>query len=227
MAVELGSSSRKADALREAIGLGDSPDGPRRGECGSEQAEAADEEDLRPGEGGDHTDELAGPGPRPRRWSLTSVVAFGLLPAIALLLACGAGYLKWRHSSALASRLAQNESVQAASASAVALLSYKPDSVDRDLGAASDRLTGSFKGSYTSLIHDIVIPGAKQKQISAVANVPAAASVSVSGNQAVVMLFVDQTIIMGNDAPTATASTVRVTLEKVGGRWLISKFEPI
>jgi Mce-associated membrane protein len=52
--------------------------------------------------------------------------------------------------------------------------------VDTDLGAARDRLTGEFKDSYTSLTHDVVIPGSKQKHISAVANVPTAASMSAS-----------------------------------------------
>jgi len=32
---------------------------------------------------------------------------------------------------------------------------------------------------------------------------------------------------VGADAPTNTTSSVRVTLDKVGGRWLISAFDPI
>jgi Mce-associated membrane protein len=32
---------------------------------------------------------------------------------------------------------------------------------------------------------------------------------------------------MGNAAPTNTASSVRVTLDKIDGRWLISQFDPI
>jgi Mce-associated membrane protein len=99
--------------------------------------------------------------------------------------------------------------------------------IDRDLGAAGDRLTGDFKDSYTSLTHDVVIPGSKQKHISAVATVPAAASVSASENHAVVLVFVNQTVIVGDDAPTSTASSVRVTLDKIGGRWLVSRFDPV
>jgi Mce-associated membrane protein len=38
---------------------------------------------------------------------------------------------------------------------------------------------------------------------------------------------VNQTVIIGQDAPTNTASSVRVTLDKVGGRWLISQFDPV
>ena len=84
-----------------------------------------------------------------------------------------------------------------------------------------------FRDSYTSLTNDVVIPGAKQKQISAVATVPAVASVSADPRHAVVLVFVNQTVIVGQDAPTDTASSVRVTMDKAGGRWLISKFDPV
>ena len=61
-----------------------------------------------------------------------------------------------------------------------------------------------------------MIPGAKEKQISAIATVPAAASITATHNHAVVLVFIDQSIVIGADAPTSTASTVRVTLEKDG-----------
>ncbi|WP_420715821.1 hypothetical protein [Mycobacterium sp. 663a-19] len=142
-------------------------------------------------------------------------------------MAMGAGYLKWYDSSARDARLAAGESVRAASDGAVAMLSYRPDSVDKDLGAARDRLTGALKDSYSSLTHDVVIPGSKQKMISAAASVPAAASVSASPNHAIVLMFINQTITVGNEPPTNTASRVRVTLDKVNSRWLISSFDPI
>jgi Mce-associated membrane protein len=154
-------------------------------------------------------------------------VVYGLVPALALALAVAAGFLKWRDSSARDAQVAAVDSVQAATDSTVKMLSYRPDTVDADLGAARDRLTGSFRDSYTSLIHDVVISGAKQKQISAVATVPAAASVSASQNRAVVLVFVNQAITVGNDPPTSTASSVKVTLDKVGDHWLVSQFEPV
>jgi Mce-associated membrane protein len=95
------------------------------------------------------------------------------------------------------------------------------------LTAARDRLTGEFKDQYTGLTDNVVIPGAKQKQISAVASVPGAASVSADPGEAVVLLFVNQTVTVGTGVPTDTASSVRVTLDKIGDRWLISKFEPV
>jgi Mce-associated membrane protein len=162
-----------------------------------------------------------------RSVSWRRVIARGVLPTLALLLALGAGYLKWVDGSARDAQTASAESVRAAVESTIAMLSYEADTADKDLTAATGRLTGSFKDSYSSLIHDVVIPGAKEKRISAMANVPAAASVSASANHAVVLVFVNQSTTIGNEAPTSTASSVRVTLDKVQNRWLISQFDPV
>jgi Mce-associated membrane protein len=159
------------------------------------------------------------------RWS--RVIAYGLVPGLALALASAAGFLTWQDTSVRDAAAARAESVRAAADGTVALLSYRPDTVQKDLEAARGRLTGTFLNAYTQLTHDVVIPGAKQKQISAVATVPGAASVSASANHAVALLFVNQTVIVGQDAPTNTASSVRVTLDKIDGRWLISQFDPV
>jgi Mce-associated membrane protein len=159
------------------------------------------------------------------RWA--RVIAFGVLPGLSLALAAGAGYLKWQYDSARDAAAAETQSVAAATESTIALLSYQPDTAEKQLAAARDRLTGTFRDSYTSLIHDVVIPGARQKQISAVATVPAAAPVSATPTHAVVLIFVDQSITAGTDAPTSSASSVKVALDKVGERWLISDFTPV
>jgi Mce-associated membrane protein len=162
-----------------------------------------------------------------RRVLWRRVIARGVLPTLALLLALGAGYLKWVDGSARDAQTASAESVRAAVESTIAMLSYEADTADKDLTAATGRLTGSFKDSYRSLIHNVVIPGAKEKRISAMANVPAAASVSASADHAVVLVFINQSTTIGDEAPTSTASSVRVTLDKVQNRWLISQFDPV
>jgi Mce-associated membrane protein len=162
---------------------------------------------------------------RRSRW--TRAIAYGLLPGLALLLAAAAGYLKWQDASAQGSPVAGADAVRAATDGTIALLSYKPETVEKDLEAARSRLTGTFLNAYTSLTHDVVIPGAKQKQVSAVATVPAAASVQATAEHAVVLLCVNQAVVVGQDAPTTTASSVRVSLDKIGGRWLISQFDPV
>ena len=172
----------------------------------------------------DHDDE---PKTAKRRIQWSKAIAYGLLPGLVFLLASAAGYLKWQDGIAREAQAARVGSVQAATDSTVALLSYRPDTVETDLDAAKSRLTGTFLDAYTKLTHDLVIPGAKQKQISAVATVPAAASTSATATHAVVLLFVNQSVIVGRDAPTNTASSVRVTLDKVDGRWLISQFDSV
>jgi Mce-associated membrane protein len=179
-------------------------------------------------EGSDSYPEIAADETAPKSgfgWSRAA--AFVILPVIAMLLGAAAGYLKWEDSSRRDAETARNQAVAAAKDSTVALLSYKPDTVEKDLGAARDRLTGTFLDAYTQLVNTVVIPGAKEKKISALATVPAAAPVSAKTDHAFVLLFVDQTVTVGADAPTNTTSSVRVTLDKVGGRWLISAFDPI
>jgi Mce-associated membrane protein len=171
----------------------------------------------------DDGSETESPAPAAKR---RHVVAYVLVPLLVMCLAAGAGYLKYRAGSLVDAQAAAASSIQAATDGTVALLSYRPDTAQTTLTAARDRLTGSFRDSYTSLTNDVVIPGAKEQKISATATVPAASSVSASENHAVVLVYVDQSVIVGDDAPSATASAVQVTLDKVGSQWLISGFDP-
>lgn len=172
----------------------------------------------------DHDEQQAG---TRRRIHWSRAIAFGVLPGLALLLASTVGYLKFQDVSSRAAAVARAESVRAATDSTIVLLSYKPDTVQKDLEAARNRLTGPFLNAYSELTHDVVIPGAQQNQVSAVATVASAASVQSSESHAVVLVFVNQTITIGNDAPTNTASSVRITLDKLNSRWLISQFDPV
>jgi Mce-associated membrane protein len=155
------------------------------------------------------------------------VLVYGVLPGLALILAMTAGFMKWQDSSVRDSDSVAVESVQAAKDSTVALLSYKPDTVERDLTAARDRTTGAFRDSYTDLIEKVVIPGAKQQQISATVTIPAATSVSAEPNHAVVLVFVNQAVTVGKEKPTSSQSSMKVTMDRVGDRWLVSGFDAV
>ncbi len=176
---------------------------------------------------GDHARPSAEKSIRRREVEWPKILAFGVLPAVALLLAMAAGILKWQDSSRRGAEAAATESVATARETTAAILSYKADTADKELNAARDRLTGSFLEAYTKLVNDIVIPGAKEQKISAVAKVPAAAAVSATPSHAVALVFVDQTVTIGKGAPSSSASSVRVTLDKIGDRWLVSGFDPV
>lgn len=191
--------------------------------------EAAEPEDAQPEDDAPPEDEdSAEPTePEPRSgvaWS--RVLAFGVLPALALVLAISAGVLKWQVNEARQDDAARAESLQAARDTVTVMLTYEPAKIDEQLAQARDLLTGPFRDTYITMTNDIVIPGAKQKGITAVAAVPGAAIESVDKNRAVTMLYVNQKVSVGGQMPTDNLSTVRVTLDKVGGRWLVSQFEP-
>ena len=185
-------------------------------------------EDTANGDGDARHDERGAPKRKGQRViSLTRALAFVILPAIALALGGVAGYLKWQDNSLRDNAVARADSLAEAKTSVATLLSYQPTTVEQQLTAARDLLTDPFLGSYTQLTHDVVIPGAKQKHISSVATVPAAASVSASARHAVALVLVDQAVTIGGGAPSATTSSIRVTLDKIGGKWLISRFDPV
>jgi len=202
----------------------------------SEESDKSTDDSAEPDDNSQPTDESEPVGVK-RRIAWPRVLAYGVLPGLALLLALAAGFLRWEYISndygALPPVASEQhpspafESMNAAKDSTIKMLSYKPDTVEQQLNSARDLLTGEFRDSYTSLINDVVIPGAREKQISAVASVPAVASVSADPKHAVVLVFVNQTVVVGKDAPSDTASSVRVTMDKVDGRWLISEFEPV
>lgn len=153
------------------------------------------------------------------------VIAYRVLPTLAVLLAAAAGglwYLTARHSN----EAEQAAVIKVARDGTVALLSYEPDTVRQQLTDARKLLTTPFLDEYTTLTKS-VIPGAEQRHISAATSVPAAAAVSVDENHAVVLVFVNQTVRVGDQPPTSTPTSARVTLERLGGQWLIANFEPV
>ncbi len=52
---------------------------------------------------------------------------------------------------------------------AVAILSYTPENVDRDLAVAATLLTGDFLDTYTRLADTVVAPAAKEKRVTMLA----------------------------------------------------------
>ncbi|MDT5339236.1 MAG: Mce-associated rane protein [Mycobacterium sp.] len=123
---------------------------------------------------------------------------------------------------------AEKAVLTAATEGSVALLSYSPDSIDRDLATANSHLTGEFLTYYRQFTDEIVRPAAKQKSIKSSATIARAAISEMHTDSAVVLLFVNQTSTSSDrPEPSLLASSVLVTLTNVDGNWLIAKFEPV
>ncbi len=156
-------------------------------------------------------------------WS--RVLVYGLVPTFALLLAMAAGLLKWHDSSIRHIERARAQSVAAAKESTDAILTFRFDTIDHDVAATRERLTGAFLDTYTTRARQELIPHAKQERIVASATVPDAAPEITTPNHAVVLVFISQTVKIGDAPPKDTGSSARVTLDKLGERWLISDFD--
>jgi Mce-associated membrane protein len=133
-------------------------------------------------------------------------------------------YLPDRDTDAAAAKSA----LSAASDGTVAVLSYSPDTVDRDFSSAKSHLSGDFLKYYEQFTQQIVGPAAKQKGVKTTAVVlRAALSGEFHPDSAVVLLFVNQTTqSKDRPEPTMTSSSVLATMTKADGKWLISSFNP-
>jgi Mce-associated membrane protein len=118
--------------------------------------------------------------------------------------------------------------INAARDGTVALLSYKPDTLNQDFAAAKSHLTGDFLNYYDQFTKEIVTPAAKEKALTTTAQVVGAAATELQPNSAVVLLFVNQaTTSKERPDPAMASSSVLVSLTKVHGTWLITKFQPV
>jgi Mce-associated membrane protein len=117
--------------------------------------------------------------------------------------------------------------IKAASAGTVALLSYSPETVDNDVAVAKSDLTGEYLRYFSDFSRLFVAPAVRLHNVKASAGVLRAAVSELHPNAAVVLLFIHQTTTSKDKPePILTTNNIRVTLTKVHGSWLISKFEP-
>lgn len=152
---------------------------------------------------------------------------------VALLVAASVGllgglYYFWYEPERATNEAAAKAAISAASEGAVAVLSYSPDTLDRDFSSAKSHLTGDFLSYYDQFTQQIVAPAAKQKSLKTTAVVLRAALSEFRPDSAVVLLFVNQsTQSKDRPEPTLSNSSVLVTMTKAGGKWLISSFSPL
>lgn len=161
-----------------------------------------------------------------------AAVPVGPLVLLLALLAAGGltGWLfftQYRPDEQTDSAVAQSV-VNAARDGTVALLSYKPDTIDKDLAAAKSHLSGDFLNYYSDFTKQVVTPAAKSKGVTTTAQVVGAAVSELHPDSAVVLVFINQ-VTTSNERPdpAMASSSVKVSLNKVNGQWLITKFEPV
>ena len=144
--------------------------------------------------------------------------------AIATLMAitgCG-GWLAVEH---YASHLSGAEALEAAEAYALALTNIDADDIDRGFAKISDGSTGEFKAMHTrsgaALRRTLIDNGATARGYVAESVVK-----SADRSHAVVVLLINQSVRNAdNPEPVLDRSRIRMTMDKVDGRWLASRVE--
>jgi Mce-associated membrane protein len=118
--------------------------------------------------------------------------------------------------------------LDAAKTGTVSLLSYSPESLDKDFAKAKSHLTGDFLSYYTQFTEQVVTPAAKQKAVKTTAAVVRAAVAEIHPDSALVLVFINQnTTSKENPDGSFAASSVKVGLKKINDAWLISSFDPV
>jgi Mce-associated membrane protein len=153
--------------------------------------------------------------------------------ALAVVLLASAGVTAWLYFKQYRPDQQTNDAaatvaLNAAKSGTVALLSYSPDTLDKDFAAAKSHLTGDFLTYYTQFTQQIVTPAAKQKSVKTSAAVVRAAVADLHPDSAMVLVFINQnTVSKENPDGSFAASAVKVGLKKIDNAWLISSFDPV
>jgi Mce-associated membrane protein len=159
------------------------------------------------------------------RWRATSMAVLVMLVAGS---AAAAASLAGRQRDDAAAQRAQTAAMAAATTEIGQILSYDYRDLNADLARAASDTTGEFNGQFGVLSGQLIGPAAAQEHVVTKATVPDASVISSTGGEVVVLLFVDQsTTNKTQKKAQQNVSQVRVTMENVGGRWLVEQFQAL
>lgn len=145
--------------------------------------------------------------------------------AVLAVVLAGAGYEGWLLFQHHQKDVAATQALTAAKKYILALTSVDTNAIDKNFAEVLDGSTGEFKDMYTkssAQLRQTLI----DNKAAAHGNVVDAAVQSATEDKVDVVLFVDQSVSNGaSPAPQLDRSRVKMTMEKVDGRWLASKVE--
>lgn len=158
-----------------------------------------------------------------RRWK--HYLRRSALPVLLVASLAVSGFLGWRQWQEHQIKLAGAQAQQAAIAYAQVLTSIDSNKVDDNFRQVLDGATGEFKDMYTQSsvkLRQLLI----DNKATAHGVVVDSAIQSESTNKVVVLVFIDQTVT--NTAapdPRIDRSRIKMTMDKVDGRWRASKVQ--
>lgn len=149
----------------------------------------------------------------------------GAMPLLLVASLAVSGFLGWKQWQYHQVQVAGQEAQQAAIKYAQVLTSIDSTNVDDNFRQVLDGATGEFKDMYTQSsvqLRQLLI----DNKASAHGVVVDSAIASESANKVVVLVFIDQTVAnMAVPDPRIDRSRIKMTMEKVDGRWRASKVQ--
>ncbi|GAC1374108.1 MAG: hypothetical protein NVSMB4_01310 [Acidimicrobiales bacterium] len=145
-----------------------------------------------------------------------------------LLMAVAAAFVWYQVHEHDASERARRAALESSRDAARVLFSYDYRTLAKDFSAGRAVATGRFRQQYADTTSKVVSPVAAQKQAVVKADVVAAGVVRASPDTVVTIVFVNQVTTSSlTSGPKIDLSRVRMTLQNVDGRWLVSNVEAL
>lgn len=160
-----------------------------------------------------------------RRWWVTA----GALVLVIVAMIVIVTLLLLQYGSAQARDQARDKVPSVAKEHAAKILSYDYRHIEDDAKAAAEVTTGEFRAEYRKSMDELVIPQAPKLKAVVQAEVLSAglSSVNDAGDQAVVIVYANQTVTNTQIEGGSRVDQVRIriTLDKHGDAWLVSKVD--
>lgn len=163
----------------------------------------------------DHTASKAGS----TRWVVPTWLLIGV--AVLLVLAASSTVYLFTQPSEAAVESGTSSARTAAETAIEPLLSYDYRTLDQDQRDAEKYLTGRYRRQYDQLF-SLIKQNAPSTQTVVTAQVVDSAVVRAGATRAQILLFVDQSRTNARSkTPTVFKNQATVTMQKVGGQWLV------
>ncbi|GAB1813139.1 hypothetical protein MUNTM_21780 [Mycobacterium sp. MUNTM1] len=210
-----------APAAAETDGVEEVTKSPDATPDATPDADGADADTAAPDEEEDVAGDVNLEDPKRRRINVARCVAAGVLAAVL----AAAGYEGWLVFQHHQKDVAAAQALDAAKKYILTLTSVDTNAIDKNFTDVLDGSTGEFKDMYTkssAQLRQTLI----DNKAAAHGTVIDAAVQSATTDKVDVVLFVDQSVSNGAaPAPQLDRSRVKMTMEKVDGRWLASRVE--
>jgi Mce-associated membrane protein len=162
---------------------------------------------------------------RGRRVPVLAGVALAVA-TVAMLVANGVIWHQVRQHSA--TERARQAALDTTRDAARVLFSYDYRTLSKDFSAGKSVTTGKFRSEYSTTTSKVVAPLAVKQKVVVKAEVVTAGVVRATSTTVVTIVYVNQVTTSSlAAAPKIDLSRVRMTLEHVGGRWLVSNVDAL